>query len=228
MLGQMPRWRLFKISGHEVFLEPWFLLLVGFFVFGNLTSATQLAGNLLWAPILFVGILWHEIGHALAIKRLGYGPSIIILQGLGGVTINERRSNANPKHSIVISLAGPIFSVSLTVVFGVLWALLPDLGLLTEFFSLMAQVNLVWAIFNMLPIAPLDGGHVVLHALHWWKKNYRKALEWSAYSSLVILAILAVPLTMLLSPMWTILLFLLFGMHNVRVIQALKQGARIR
>lgn len=221
MLGEMPRWRLFKVGGHEVFLEPLFLLLIAFFVFSGLQSASQFATNLLWAPILFIGVLWHEFGHAIAIKKYGYGPSTIILQGLGGVTINQNRGNSPPGKSIVISLAGPAFSLSLTVIFGLAAFFYPGDDLIGTFFTLMAWVNGVWAVFNLLPINPMDGGHVVLHALR-AKFPARKALRYSAISSLVVLAILAVPLLYFFDPFLTIILMLLFGMQNVQVLKQVR------
>ena len=225
MMGEMPRWKLFKVGGHTVYLEPLFLLLIGFFAFSGLTSMQQLPTQLLWAPVLFIGILWHEIGHAIAIQKFGYGTSEIVLQGLGGVTIN-RRGKTPPGRGAVISVAGPVFSLSLTVVFGIATLLYQNDDLLGQFFFFMAWANGIWAVFNMLPIAPLDGGHIVLHGLR-SKFPERKAYLYSAYSSLVILALLAVPLLMFTSPILMVLLLLLFGMHNMQVIRAIKGGAAI-
>lgn len=223
MLGQMPRWKLFSVGGHVVYLEPIFLLLVAFFVFSGLTSAAQLPEKLLWIPILFIGVLWHEFGHAIAIKAFGYGPSTIVLQGLGGVTINERRGGSPPGKSIAISFAGPLFSFSLTLLFGLAAFFYPGDDLLGTFFYLMALVNGFWGVFNLIPIAPLDGGHIVLHALR-FKFTQRKALLYSAYSSLAVLALVLVPMTALgyISPIFGVLLGLLFAMHNWQVLQAVR------
>lgn len=206
-----------------MWLEPVFLVLVAIFVFMGMTSIEQLPERLLWIPTLFIGVLWHEFGHAIAIKKFGYGPSKIVLQGLGGVTINSRRSDASPGRSIAISFAGPLFSFSLTIVFGLLAFLLPEAGLLTSFFTLMAFINGIWGVFNLLPIAPLDGGHIVLHALR-AKFPARKAFLYSAYSSLAFLVIILVPATFLLnlSLFFTLILGLLFAAHNWQVIQQLK------
>lgn len=223
-MGQT-RWKLFDLFGHPVYLEPLFLLLVAFFSLNGVSSLDQLASGLLWGPVLFIGILWHEIGHAFAIEKFGYGRSTIVLQGLGGVTIN-RRGRTPPKKGAVISVAGPIFSLSLTCVFGIAWFFYPNADLLKEFFFLMMAANLVWAVFNMLPIAPLDGGHIVHHGLR-LKFSEQKAHLYSAYSSLVILALLAIPMMMFLSPIMTAILGILFAMHNVQVIKALNAGHRI-
>ncbi len=224
MFGQMPRWKLFTVRGHDVYLEPVFLVLVAIFVFMGMRSAAELPSRLLWIVILPVSILWHEFGHAIAIKKYGNGPSTIVLQGLGGVTINRRRASEPPKESLVISAAGPAFSFSLTLVFGLLAFLYPGEDLLDEFFTMMAFVNAFWGVFNLLPIAPLDGGHIVQHVLS-FKMPKRKALLYSAYVSLVAIVVLLVPATFIfkLSVMFTVILGALFVMHNVQVIQALKR-----
>ncbi|MFU8803090.1 MAG: site-2 protease family protein [Bradymonadaceae bacterium] len=219
------RWHLFTLNGHKVYLEPWFLLLVAFFVFTGLRSADVLFQQLLWVPILFLGVLWHEFGHAIAIKAYGYGGSTIILQGFGGVAINERRGNSPPGQSIMISLAGPGASLLLAIgSFGALYLYQGSLGwgsgnLLAYFLGLNGLVNLFWAVFNMLPINPMDGGHVVLHGL---RKFYSrpKAMLYSAYSSLATLALLV--LAALAIGYTSLLLFALvfiFAAQNVQIVQ---------
>lgn len=228
MFGQMPRWKLFKVWGHPVFLEPIFLLLVAFFVFTGVQTLDGFLQGLVWIPVLFVGILWHEIGHALAIEKYGYGKSDIVLQGLGGVTINRRRGNASPNKSIVISIAGPIFSASLTLIFGIAAAVYPGKDILNHFFFMMALANGVWAVFNMLPIFPLDGGNVMLSIFRKvYKGNTTKAYLHTAYASLGIMAVvlLAGMVFKLLSPMWIVLLGLLFGMSNYQIIKQVKSRA---
>lgn len=219
-MGNMPRWKLVTIGGHTIYLEPLFLLLVAFFAFSGVSSLQGLMSGLLWAPVLFIGVIFHELGHAIVTDKLGYGKSVVVLQGLGGVAIN-RRGYTPPKHGAAIAFAGPLFSFILAAVFGALLLLLPVDGLVQQFLTMMTFANLVWAVFNMLPIAPMDGGHIVLHGLR-AKFPERKALLYSAYSSLVILALLAIPLMAVLSGFFVILLGLLFAMHNVQVIQALR------
>ena len=224
-MGQMPRWKLFTIWGSPVYVEPLFLLLVAFFVFSGLTSVTQFAEQLMWAPVLFIGILWHEIGHALAIKKFGYGNSVIVLQGLGGVTINQR-GETPPGKAAVISVAGPIFSFSLTLVFGLAAFLIPGEGLLNHLCFLMAAANLFWGVFNLLPISPLDGGHIVLHGLR-AKFPRRKAYLYSAYSSLAAMALIGIPMVAIfnMSLIFIVILGFLFVSHNMQIIRAVQGGA---
>lgn len=223
MFGNMPRWKLFSVAGSPVLMEPVFLLLVAFFVFSGMNSAADFAQNLTWAPILFISILWHEIGHAVAIDRLGFGKSTIVLQGFGGVTINERR--ANPNQSIIISLAGPAFTISLIFIFGIAAFFYPNEDTLNHFFSMMFIINIVWAIFNLLPIFPMDGGNVMMSVFEKIYKNRHKALLHTAYVSLgfIGLVVVASLVFKLLSPLWTILIVFMFGFQNWQIVQQLRR-----
>lgn len=233
-------WSLFNFRGHRVYMEPWFLLLIAFFAFATVNARTQgaliLVENLLvWGPTLFLGILLHEFGHAAAIKYFGFGPSRIILQGFGGVTINERRGHSPPKASIAISLAGPAASLALAGVSLMLWygysafvlgspptTDISQYGLIGRFLSVMAFINVVWAIFNLLPINPLDGGHVVLHALR-TKFPRREAMYYSALSSLVAIGVLSIFVFLYFTNAILVILFAaLFAFQNWQILQATK------
>jgi stage IV sporulation protein FB len=222
------RWHLFTLNGHRVYLEVWFLLLVAFFVFSGLTSAKVFAQQLLWVPILFIGVLWHEFGHAVATKSLGYGSSTIVLQGFGGVAINERRGRSTPGESILISLAGPGASLLLAILsFGALFLYQGQLGwgsssILAYFLGLNGAVNLFWAVFNMLPINPMDGGHVVLHTLRKFMPD-RKALLYSAYSSLAVLGLVVLgAMAIGWQSLLLIVLAIMFAVQNWQIVKMVK------
>ncbi len=230
MLGQMKRWKLFDFNGHPIFMEPVFLLLVAFFVFSGLKSPDQFLENLLWAPILFVSIFWHEVGHALAIDRAGYGKSQIVLQGMGGVTINHRKVGAPPGHGAIISVMGPVFSFSLVLIFGLAYMFYPNEDLLNTFFGQMALINAIWGVFNLLPIFPMDGGNIMLHAFRKFTRNDSKSMLNTAYVSLGVLALFVIGsfIVPIISTFFVVILAMLFGYQNWQIIQQLKGGQRIR
>lgn len=229
-------WHLFTLSGHKVFVSPWFLVLIGLFSFAGVRAGggmEVLTNALIWAPVLFIGLLFHEFAHAYAIQGFGYGSSQIMLHGFGGVTVNRRRGDSPPAKSVAISLAGPAASLLLGLIFvgvslltpvSLAAAQNPAASLWAQFVSAMAWVNIVWAIFNMLPINPLDGGHVVLHSLRGFLKDDRKAYRYSAISSLVVLGLgLVAALAMGFSGMsllWLIFLAAMFGMQNWQILKA--------
>jgi Zn-dependent protease len=163
----VPRtFRIATIAGTTVDVRISFLVLTGLFVFINLDGQIPLQFALLWVPVLFFSVLIHELAHAGTIAAFGYGASHIELGGWGGETTNRRRSR--PWQEVLISLAGPASSIVLAILLRLLLMRLPlerTSELLVEFLRLMVVANQAWAIFNLIPIVPLDGGHIVLHGL---------------------------------------------------------------
>jgi Zn-dependent protease len=227
------RWKVFTLFECPIFVEPFFVLLCLFFVFEGLESGDQFPYKLLWVPILFVSIVWHEIGHALAIRRYGFGASTIVLHGLGGVTINTSRANSTPKESIIISAAGPAFSFSLTLFFGAAFFVLQQwvtpgtldaslaLDLLFQFCMLTALVNVIWTVFNLLPVLPMDGGQILYQALVLRLKDRRRSLLTAAYASLATLGIAVILgwTSGWVHPVFLALFALLFAFQNIQIIQ---------
>ncbi|HEX8616113.1 MAG TPA: M50 family metallopeptidase, partial [Thermoanaerobaculia bacterium] len=136
-----------------------FIIIVGLFVIINYNPGLGIQYALLWIPIVFLSVLVHELAHAGMIAALGFGGSQIILGGMGGVTINQRR--ARPWQDFLISIAGPLSSFAL--MFLSILAMSTHLGqtdkMLVELLPRMAWANRAWGLFNLIPLSPLDGGH---------------------------------------------------------------------
>jgi len=190
--------KLGTLWGFPVILDRSFLLLPVLFVFFALPQGLrglQYYGMLF--VVLFTGILWHELGHAVAVRRLGMGHTTIVLGGLGGRAIygvparhiNRRDTQRN---GIIIALAGPGFGLLLALVAFILLQIpgVAALPLLAEFLGLAMIINLLLNLLNLLPIYPLDGGKVVDHGLH-LKMKPLLAKTWSAKSSVIITALVA-------------------------------------
>lgn len=152
-----------------------------------------------------IGFLAHElIGHKLIAQRLGLhaeyhmwklGLFIALLSSLAGfvfaapgavyvssrVDLWGRQSGVSKKRMGIVSVSGPLVNLLLVGVFMALHVFYPIKMLDVELFSLAIFVNLWLAIFNMLPIPPLDGSKVLS-----WNK-----LIWGAlFALLVILFVL--------------------------------------
>jgi Zn-dependent protease len=151
--------RLGSIGKTSIDIDFSFLILVGLFVVLNYNPRLGVHYALLWLPIIFLSVLIHELAHAGAIAMFGFGASQIVLGGMGGVTINQRR--AKPWQNMIISVAGPASSFVLMFLAGM--ATRTQLGqtdkMLREFLPLFAVANLWWGVFNLIPVPPLDGGH---------------------------------------------------------------------
>ena len=149
-----------SIRGTSIDIEPNFIILIIFFVVMNYNPDLGIHYALLWIPVLFVSVLVHELAHAAAIGVFGFGSSHIILGGMGGVTINQRR--ARPWQDLIISVAGPASSFLLWILAD--WisenvALAQTDRMLAALLPRLAAANVFWGIFNLIPVPPLDGGH---------------------------------------------------------------------
>ncbi|MGK2930094.1 MAG: metalloprotease, partial [Acidimicrobiales bacterium] len=154
----------FRIAGIPIRIEPVFWLVTVFLAF-NLSDVQLIV---IWVAVVLVSILVHELGHAIALKAFGQRSSIV-LHGFGGVTLSQRRLGRT--QSILVSLAGPVAAMALL---GVPAYLLREsdygqdlwfgyeggFGLWPVVFFAV-YVNIWWSIANLLPIRPLDGGHVM-------------------------------------------------------------------
>ena len=139
---------------------------------GRSFLAYALAGAL--AAVLFLAsILAHEIAHAVVARRNGVEVEGITLWLLGGVA-QLRGEPRSPGADFRIAAVGPATSVVLGLGFGLLtlvtFAL--GLGLPTAVLGYLAGTNLVLALFNLVPAAPLDGGRV-LRAFLWRRSHDR-------------------------------------------------------
>jgi Zn-dependent protease len=137
---------------------------------------------------LFLIVLTHEFGHALACRSVGGKSENIVLFPLGGVAY----VNPPPRPGAVLwsVAAGPLVNVILVPVFMLAWLQwggpmdLPPENLLQSVIRHLAVVNGVLLVFNMLPIYPLDGGQIVQSIL-WFFVGYRKSLQFVATIGMV-------------------------------------------
>ena len=219
------RWHLFTIAGHPVYMTPSFLLIMAVFVFSGVRTSADLLPALMWAPVLFFGILWHELGHATASKAFGYGRSTILFWGLGGLAINAFQGRRTPLKSLGVSLAGPAASLILALASG--GALMAYTGgfaaqdLLGEFLRLSMVANLFWAVFNMLPIYPMDGGQAVMHGVEAVTTSPRKAAVITGYLGIVaiLVTVLGAKLLGWGVGVFTLLMATYFGYLNWKLTQ---------
>ena len=153
------------ILGTTITLDFTFLIVTALFIVTDI-QRYGIRNALLWAPVIFISILFHELAHAAAIAAFGYGSSQIVLEGMGGVTINERK--ARPWQNMVISAAGPVSSFLLA---WIVWQVITNVGVarrdpfLIAFLPFLLEMNVLWGKFNLLPVFPLDGSGVLRNLL---------------------------------------------------------------
>lgn len=111
--------------------------------------------------IYFASIVYHEFAHAIIAKKLGYSTQKIVLYPTGALLCGTT-DEFTFKDEILISFAGPLANLFLVLIFVCLWWLFPDSY---NYLQDVAVANLSLALFNLLPVFPLDGGRILLAAL---------------------------------------------------------------
>ena len=119
------------------------------------------------ALLLFLSVLLHELAHSVVARSRGipvHGITLFIFGGVAEMSMEAR----TPGDEFAITVAGPLASLTLAALFGLVsragWSIGIDAaGALA---GTLAFLNLVLAVFNMIPAFPLDGGRV-LHAAIW-------------------------------------------------------------
>jgi Zn-dependent protease len=116
----------------------------------------------IWVAIVLVSVLVHELGHALVGRMFGLAPQIE-LHGMGGTTSWIDGRDVGHARGIAISLAGPFAGFGLAALLYLSRRLgLEPHGTHAEFaFSRALAINLIWGVFNLAPMLPLDGGNVL-------------------------------------------------------------------
>ncbi len=181
-----------SIGGTTIRIDLSFLILIVLFVASDYNPNRGIEYALLWAPVLFISVLVHELAHAAAIALFGYGPSEIVLGGIGGLTMNQRR--ARPWHDMLISIAGPVSSFGLAYLFAFIFMhaeVTRRDPMLLNLVPLLVLANKWWGIFNLLPVSPLDGGHAVRNFLRIFLKE-RTAFVIAVWIAIVVGGLLAI------------------------------------
>ncbi len=127
------------------------LISVGAFI-GLGAAAWSLRLTLLLVPIL----LFHELGHYLVMRVLGYRDLRMFFIPLFGAAVTGKAENVPPWKRVIVSLAGPVPGILLALPLSMLGDRL-DQPILTE----VALLSLIINGFNLLPVMPLDGGWIV-------------------------------------------------------------------
>jgi Zn-dependent protease/predicted transcriptional regulator len=184
------------------------------------------------AAVLFLAsLLAHEIAHAIVARRNGVEVHSIVLWLLGGVAQLEGEPRT-PGADFRIAVVGPLTSLALGVVFGAIGyvaALLDADRLVVGVLAYLAGTNVLLAIFNLIPAAPLDGGRVLRAALWRWRGNREAAAVTAARAgrvfgfALVGLGLLQTLLTGTFSGVWLALV----GWFLISAATAEEQQARM-
>jgi Zn-dependent protease len=172
--------KLFDLFGFEIKIDASWLLIAalivwslssGYFpqVLPDLTPTAYLVLSVVAMLGLFASLILHELAHSLVARHYGLGIGGITLFLFGGVAelVDEPKSAAS---EFWIAIAGPAMSFVLSALFGMAALATGGEGLVGVLLGYLASINLILAVFNLLPAFPLDGGRV-LRAWLWQRSG---------------------------------------------------------
>jgi Zn-dependent protease len=170
---------LFRFSGIDVFLHWSWFLVAAIEIQNRKGSYSSVAWNVAEYLALFLIVMIHEFGHALACRQVGGRADRIVLWPLGGVAYVD--PPPRPGATLWSIAAGPLVNVALIPVLWVavtasrsagMIATSPDLYVLLH---TVFRINVGLLVFNILPIYPLDGGQI-LRSLLWFVLGRARSL----------------------------------------------------
>lgn len=176
---------LFTIFGFKIRLDlSWFVVAV--LITWSLASGVfpqlspGLANTVYWtmgvagALLLFGSVVAHELSHALIARRFGVEMKGITLFIFGGVA-EMTDEPPSPKAEFWVAVAGPIASLVVAAVFFAFVSTAELSVAVRGVVGYLAGINVILALFNLIPAFPLDGGRILRSALWQWKGSLRWA-----------------------------------------------------
>jgi Zn-dependent protease/predicted transcriptional regulator len=172
--------KLFDLFGFEIKVDASWLLIAALIVWslasGYLPQVLPGLGQGAYVALaiaamlgLFGSLILHELAHSLVARRYGLGIGGITLFLFGGVAelVDEPKSAGS---EFWIAIAGPVMSFVLAALFGLAAMATGAEAIMGTILAYLASINLVLAVFNLLPAFPLDGGRV-LRAWLWHRSG---------------------------------------------------------
>lgn len=184
-------WRIGSLVGIPLFLDPLWFIILSFVTLNFGLNYLQWGSVLAWsaglvmALLMFGSVLLHELGHSLVARSQGIKVNSITLFLFGGIAAIEEESKT-PGGALQVAIAGPSVSIVLFLLLMLLSLVLPASSLASVMMGDLARINLVLALFNLLPGLPLDGGQIFKAVV--WKVtgNRFQAVHWAARAGQVL------------------------------------------
>ncbi len=188
-------WQIGSIFDIPLIIDSSWLFIVGLLALSNglawqteyPTWATWQAwsAGLAMALLLFGSVLVHELGHSLVAKSQGTKVNSITLFLFGGIAAIDEEART-PGKAFQVAIAGPLVSLTLFGLLTILSQLFAPQSVWQVLSGDLARMNLVLALFNLIPGLPLDGGQV-LKAAVWKATGSRfKGVHWAARTGQVL------------------------------------------
>lgn len=181
--------KLGEVAGIGIYVHWTFLILVGYIALVDVVEHKDL-GKVIYGAVLvaalFGCVVLHELGHALTAKHFGVRTRDITLLPIGGLARLERIPEV-PIQEFWVALAGPAVNLAIAAVLAAFiwatgaafgsWEWSPTRG---QFVTQLLIVNILLAVFNMVPAFPMDGGRVLRAILAHLTGDYVGATQTAA------------------------------------------------
>jgi Zn-dependent protease len=174
-VAPMNGFRVGNLFGIPLYVHPSWFFILGLVTFSYGSALAQafpgLGGSLPWllglvaALLLFASVLAHELGHSFVALQQGINVKSITLFLFGGLAHLEEESKT-PAEAFWVAIAGPLVSFALFGIFTAIGVSTGISGAPAAIVTLVASINLVLGVFNLIPGLPLDGGNI-LKAIVW-------------------------------------------------------------
>ncbi|MFX1284846.1 MAG: site-2 protease family protein [Promethearchaeota archaeon] len=172
-------YKILSINGIDLELHITF---IGLFVLLFIFTFPQIYAIVLFG-LLFLSVTIHELAHSLLAKRNSLTVNRIVLYPIGGAAQIEDIPD-DPSVEWKVAAIGPLSSLVIGVFFLLIHFLYPIQLSVTPFFIGTGFIfldigflNIILAIFNLIPAFPMDGGRVLRATLTIWKKDLIEATQ---------------------------------------------------
>jgi stage IV sporulation protein FB len=151
----------FSLFNIPVRVLPWFWLTLVFIGGAGADTKSTIINLLLFILAGFISILVHELGHALTAKHFGKRVEIV-LQAFGGYAAYSGGGRLSRFQSFLITAAGPAIQILLGAAVLALVILVDGMSPYGKYFFVkLCEISFLWAVLNLIPVLPMDGGRIM-------------------------------------------------------------------
>ncbi|MCA0315713.1 MAG: site-2 protease family protein [Candidatus Melainabacteria bacterium] len=129
-----------------------------------------------WGALGFVALIWiHEMGHVLAARKIGLPVSAPVFVPFLGALIRMKELPKNAKDEAIMAMGGPLLGALGAFACLAVWQLNGD-----KLWLWLAGIGMLINLFNLIPVAPLDGGRIAT--------LFGRGFWWAGLAALVVLS----------------------------------------
>ena len=177
-------------------------------------------------PVLLFALVFHEFSHGWVANRLGdptakyagrltlnplahldmFGSLMILFVGFGWakpVPVDSRYLASPRTDMMKIAFAGPASNLLLAFIGGTLIRIIGNAGSLTSMLYIFTQINISLAVFNMIPISPLDGSQIFSGFMI--KRNPQLVMKMQMYGPQILMGLILFGMFTSFSPIWLVM-----------------------